>query len=74
MSLLTKDINIIRKVGMEVLTKELGSVGMAYFIKQFDMGTGDYTKNRQDLLQDISSFDEFEDELLKLKSGQIKQL
>ena len=34
-------------MGIQVLTKELGAVGMAYFISQFDRGEGDYTKERE---------------------------
>jgi hypothetical protein len=51
MSLHTKDLNIIRKAGIETLTKELGPVETAYFIRQFDMGKGDYTKERDELLE-----------------------
>lgn len=36
------------------MTKELGPVGMAYFIRQFDRGEGDYTNDRQTLLADLT--------------------
>ncbi len=49
--------NIIRKLGIEALTRELGAVGMAYFIRQFDRGEGDYTKERGILLDTMTMKD-----------------
>ena len=49
--------SVIRKMGIEALTKELGAVGMAYFIRQFDMGEGDYTAQREQLLADVTMED-----------------
>ena len=49
--------SLIRKMGIEALTKELGAVGMAYFIRQFDMGEGDYTAQREQLLADVTMGD-----------------
>lgn len=46
--------NTIRKRGIEALTKELGPIGMAHFIRQFDLGEGDYTKEREQLLAGIT--------------------
>lgn len=46
--------NVIRKMGIDALTKELGPVGMAYFIRQFDKGEGDYTAEREQLLADVT--------------------
>jgi len=46
---------IVRKLGIAALTKELGAVGMAYFIRQFDMGSGDYTAEREELLDGITA-------------------
>jgi hypothetical protein len=65
MNLQTKDPNIIRKIGLESLTKELGPVGMAYFLKQYDMGEGDYTKEREELLKDIT-IEDIENEIKAL--------
>ena len=36
----------IREAGMEILSRELGVVGMIRFMKQFEMGKGDYSKDR----------------------------
>ncbi len=49
--------SIIRKMGIQALTKELGAVGMAYFIRQFDQGEGDYTKERDSLLNNMTMQD-----------------
>jgi hypothetical protein len=46
--------NIIRKLGIDILTKELGPVGMAYFLRQYDRGTGDYTAERESLLSGVT--------------------
>ena len=41
-----KTINEIRKDGLEILAKSLGPIGMVRFIQSFDLGRGDYTKER----------------------------
>lgn len=46
--------SVIRKIGMAALNKELGAVGTAYFIRQFDKGEGDYTAERDKLLEGIT--------------------
>jgi hypothetical protein len=46
--------NLIRKLGIKALTKELGPVGMACFIRLFDHGEGDYTKERHAVLDKIT--------------------
>ena len=46
------DLNTIRKRGIEALTEKLGSVGMVEFIRQFDSGYGDYTRERREWLDD----------------------
>ena len=52
-----RDQTLVRKAGMSALKKELGTVGAAYFIRQFSTGQGDYTVEREKLLEDIT-FDE----------------
>lgn len=37
----------IRMVGMQALKDALGPVGMVRFMQQYDLGYGDYTKERQ---------------------------
>jgi len=38
--------NEIRSKGIAILVKSFGPVNMAKFIQQFDVGSGDYTKDR----------------------------
>lgn len=52
----------IRAVGLQALRDALGPVGMVRFIQQYDMGYGDYTKEKQSEPDD--DFDEI-DALLK---------
>lgn len=49
--------NAVRKMGIDALTRELGAVGMACFIRQFDPGEGDYTRERNALLADATMAD-----------------
>jgi len=44
----------LRKAGLEALTRELGPLGMAMFMRQYDKGYGDYTAERDKLLADIT--------------------
>lgn len=37
----------IRMAGMQALKDALGPVGMVRFMQQYDLGYGDYTKERQ---------------------------
>ena len=52
----------IRNVGIKALQEALGPVGMVKFMQQYDMGCGDYTKEKQE--QPDISLDEI-DILLK---------
>ena len=40
--------NEIRNVGIKALQEALGPVGMVRFMQQYDMGYGDYTKEKQE--------------------------
>ena len=46
--------SLVRKAGISALKKELGAVGTAYFIRQFEVGRGDYTAERDELLAGIT--------------------
>ena len=50
----------IRKAGVEALAQTLGPVGMVRFLQQFDTGKGDYTKEREQWLGEMTI-----DEVLK---------
>lgn len=56
----------LRKAGLEALTRELGPLGMALFMRQYDSGYGDYTAERDELLKDIS-LEDVERELEAMK-------
>ena len=40
----------IRRAGIEILSRELGVLGMVRFLQQFDPGAGDYTRDRHQWL------------------------
>lgn len=42
-----KSINEIRKLGIDALAEALGPVDMARFLQSFDLGSGNYTKERE---------------------------
>ena len=41
-----RSINEIRKLGIDALAEALGPVDMARFLQSFDLGSGNYTKER----------------------------
>ena len=48
---------VLRQLGIEALAKALGPVGAVRFMRQLDMGSGNYTEERQALLSGISMED-----------------
>ena len=56
----------IRKAGLDALKKELGSLGMALFLLQYDNGYGNYTEEREELLKDIT-MEDIENQLVALQ-------
>ncbi|MFO3797263.1 MAG: hypothetical protein ACK8QZ_08275 [Anaerolineales bacterium] len=44
----------IREAGIKALTRELGVVGMIRFLQQFELGSGDYSKERHAWLDEYS--------------------
>ena len=64
-----RNSTLVRRMGIEALTKELGPVGMAYFIQQFDRGEGNYTVERENLLSGLT----MEDALHELEELRAKQ-
>jgi len=46
--------NEIRMKGLEALAEALGPVGMVRFLQQFDLGKGDYTKDRGKWLDELT--------------------
>lgn len=52
----------IRKEGLKALVERLGVVGAIRFLQQFEIGEGDYTKDREKFLGD-KSVDELVEEI-----------
>ncbi len=44
----------VREEGFRALVKGLGTVGTVNFLRQFEGGSGDYTRERDDLLEGIT--------------------
>lgn len=44
----------IRAAGMKALARELGLVGMIRFMQQFELGQGDYSKDRHQWLDEYT--------------------
>ena len=63
---ITRDINSIRRLGIDALTERLGPVGMIEFIRQFDTGYGDYTKERHSWLDKLT-IEDINNEIIKMK-------
>jgi hypothetical protein len=62
---LTKDMNSLRRLGIDALTEKLGPIGMVEFMRQFDSGYGDYTKDRDTWLNNLT----IEDISSEIKKG-----
>ena len=65
-SQITRDINSIRRLGINALTEKLGPVGMIEFMRQFDAGYGDYTKERHSWLDKLT-IEDINNEIIKMK-------
>jgi hypothetical protein len=61
-----KSINEIRKKGIDALADTLGPVDMTRFLQSFDLGSGDYTKERAKWLN--QSMDEIMAEIKKRRT------
>ena len=64
---LTKDLNSVRRLGIAALTEKLGPVGMITFMRQFDSGYGDYTKERHTWLDNLT-VEDITNEIKKMKT------
>jgi hypothetical protein len=49
--------SLVREAGLAALKKELGVVGTAYFLRQFDFGRGNYTEERGEWLDNQNNED-----------------
>lgn len=50
----SRSLNDIRDAGISVLTRELGAADTIRFLQQFSSGSGDYTRERKDLLRGVT--------------------
>ena len=48
------DLNQIRRLGIEILNRELGPVAMIRFFQQYEKGYGDYSTERHEWIGKIS--------------------
>ncbi len=60
----------IREEGFRVLVEGLGAVGATHFLRQFEGGSGDYTRDREKLL-DGATIDEVVERIRKRKKQDV---
>ena len=66
MAVTVRELEKIRREGLKALKDKLGIEGMIKFIQMYSDGKGDYTKEREELLKDVS-IDDFEKYIAKHK-------
>ena len=54
---MARTLDEIRRKGLAALRRELGPAGMVRFLQQFDTGTGDYSRERHDWVDQTSLAD-----------------
>ena len=59
MAVTVRELEKIRKEGLKALKEKLGVDGMIKFIQMYSDGNGDYTKDREEILKDVT-IEEFE--------------
>ncbi len=57
----------VRQLGLEILSRELGPVGMVRFLQQFEMGQGNYTEERHRWLDELT-VDEIANQIQKKRT------
>lgn len=57
----------VRQLGLEILSRELGPVGMVRFLQQFEMGQGNYTEERHQWLDELT-VDEIANQIQKKRT------
>ena len=62
-----KSAEAIRIAGLKALEKELGAIGMVRFLQQFELGEGDYTKEREELLKEYNDINKIINEIEKIR-------
>ena len=51
---MNSNLSAIRQAGFKALTNELGAAGTVLFIRQFENGYGNYTEEREDMLNGVT--------------------
>jgi len=51
---MNSNLSVIRQTGFKALTRALGATGTVLFIRQFENGYGNYTKERTETLKDVT--------------------
>lgn len=64
------DLNQIRRLGIEILNRELGPVVMIRFFQQYEKGYGDYSKERHEWIDKIS-IEEIAEKAKELRENKI---
>ena len=61
MAVTVRELEKIRREGLKALKEKLGVDGMIKFIQMYSDGTGDYTKDREEILKavTIEDFEKF---------------
>lgn len=59
MAVTVRELEKIRREGLKALKEKLGVDGMIKFIQMYSDGNGDYTKDREEILEDVT-IEEFE--------------
>jgi len=49
---MTGNLNEIRNEGYRALTRQLGAAGTVMFMRQFESGSGNYTEERRELMDE----------------------
>jgi len=67
------NLNVIRTEGYRALTRELGVAGAVVFLRQLENGRGNYTEDRQTML-DENSVDMIAERIRKRNARQAQNL
>ena len=64
-------MNEIRRTGIQLLTQNLGAVGMVRFLQQSELGWGNYTKERSQWLGNLT-LDEIVAEINAIRKSRLQ--
>jgi hypothetical protein len=67
MSTAERTLDDVRQRGIDALARELGPVGITRFLQQFETGSGDYSRDRDQWLPD--DVQAIMDEIVRMQAG-----